>query len=97
MWDDEDPGYVEYETDPMWNCIDCGIHTGLHLEYYMVRDDVWALSGLGGHDGMLCIACLEDRIGRALTPDDFPDLPINSGGAFAFSALLLARLGRATH
>ena len=89
-WDDAEE--VDYATDPAWNCVDCGIHTGLHEEYYMVHDSVWKLSGLGDHDGMLCIACLEDRIGRDLTPDDFPVLPINSGNFF--SALLLARLGR---
>jgi hypothetical protein len=27
--------------------------------------------------GFLCIGCLEHRLGRRLTPRDFPSLPIN--------------------
>jgi hypothetical protein len=37
----------------------------------MVRGEVWAASGLGGHDGMLCLADLDNRIGRPLTLEDF--------------------------
>jgi len=51
-------------------CLGCNEDTS-GGEYYMVRDEVWAASGLGGHDGMLCLACLEMRIERPLRPDDF--------------------------
>ncbi len=44
-------------------------------EYYMVKNEIWAQYGNGG--GMLCIGCLEERMDRKLTPDDFVDVPIN--------------------
>ena len=47
-------------------------------EWYMVTDGVWAASaGPDGPARYLCIACLEERIGRALGPDDFTDAGIN--------------------
>ncbi len=39
----------------------------------------------------LCISCLEIRLNRILTPDDFTDLPINKR-SYVRSALLFARL-----
>ena len=51
--------------------------TGKEHEYYIVRDEIWARTGLKSQGGMLCIGCLEGRIGRKLSPTDFPDLPIN--------------------
>jgi hypothetical protein len=51
-------------------CIDCG-KTTLGGEYYMVSDDLWAASGIAPNGGMLCLACLERRIGRPLTIYDF--------------------------
>ena len=47
-------------------------------EVYTVFPWVWKATGLGVFDGCLCIGCLEKRIGRTLTPDDFPqDHPFN--------------------
>jgi len=51
-------------------CVDCGKDTS-GGEYYSVRNDVWAASGLAPNGGMLCLACLERRIERPLTGDDF--------------------------
>ncbi len=31
-----------------------------------------------GYSGCLCIGCLEKRIGRRLTPEDFPDHVFNT-------------------
>jgi hypothetical protein len=45
-------------------CRDCAADTFIG-EWYMVRDEVWPL---GFHDGVLCIGCLEQRIGRRLVP-----------------------------
>lgn len=56
-------------------CIDCGVDT-FPGEFYMVRDDVWPI---GYADGMLCIGCLEVRIGRQLTHDDFTEYSISEG------------------
>jgi hypothetical protein len=60
-------------------CIDCGCDTVKRRrgrnEYYMVRDDVWTSARM--QDGMLCIGCLEARLGRRLMAHDFIDAPIN--------------------
>ena len=58
-------------------CLDCHYD---YDEYYMVHDEVWKQTGLGGDDGQLCIGCLEKRIGRRLGPADFIDAPINQIG-----------------
>lgn len=61
-----------------FNCWDCNINT-LHIdEYYMVDNGLWevATEDFGG-DGMLCIGCLEARLGDKLVADDFTDAPIN--------------------
>jgi len=54
-----------------FGCVACGKDTNKSGEYYMVRDKVWAASGLGPHDGMLCLRCLERRIGREINIEDF--------------------------
>ena len=59
----------------IYNCKDCGIHTGKAEEYYMVTQPIW--NEFGVSQGMLCIGCLETRMGRQLTQDDFPDAIIN--------------------
>jgi hypothetical protein len=54
-------------------------------EYYIVTDEVWAeAGGIAGtscvHDGdlILCIGCLEARVGRTLDEADFPSFrPVN--------------------
>jgi len=51
-------------------CIDCIKDTGKIAKFYMLRDEVWALTGLGT-TGMLCIGCAEGRIGRKLVKLDF--------------------------
>ena len=56
------------------NCRDCGND---YDEYYMVHDHVWKTGGLAEDGGMLCIGCLEKRIGRRLCCDDFPDCQTN--------------------
>ena len=60
-------------------CIDCYEDTSpLGLDqYYMVNDEVWNQSGIGKEDGMLCLACLEARIGRNLEASDFTNIPMN--------------------
>jgi len=41
----------------------------------MVTDAVWAEAGAGSD--VLCVGCLEERVGRSLEPADFPPLPVN--------------------
>jgi hypothetical protein len=60
-----------------WNCTDCGIHTSRRGEVYIVRDDVWERAWRDRRrcplQEILCIGCLEKRIGRTLTKHDFDD------------------------
>lgn len=59
-------------------CVDCAVNTHHNDEYYMVHDHVWGQeAGMEPHGGMLCIGCLEARILRRLTKDDFTDAPVN--------------------
>lgn len=73
-----------------FECIDCGIDTKAVNEYYMVQDELWEAHG--PVRGMLCIGCLEARIGRQLTPADFSDCLLNTR-PFKKSLRLAQRLG----
>src|SRR5262249_17820365 len=71
-------------------CGGCGVDAGAIDEYYMVKDDLWKRAGKRRY---LCIGCLEERIGRKLTPDDFTDCPLNhEQRIFARSGRLRDRL-----
>ena len=60
-------------------CADCGTDTIVSREIYLVTPDLWAAAGVGR--GFLCVGCFEARLGRHLTPDDFPpEVPINRSG-----------------
>ena len=63
-----------FDDEVDWDCHDCGIDTQ-DSNYYMVTHDLWDTHGAG--ESMLCVACLEKRIGRALVIDDFIDCPVN--------------------
>lgn len=73
------------EDDPFWDnflCIDCKVSTLFTNEYYMVKDNLW--SAANPHEnGMLCVSCLEGRIGRELHSGDFTSAPVNSMGPFS--------------
>jgi hypothetical protein len=63
-------------------------------EYYMVHDHVWLQTGLQKNDGMLCISCLENRIGRTLNSKDFTDVVLNTSSFFPASSKLQDRRTR---
>lgn len=87
-----------------WLCNDCG--ENCILEYYMLHNSLWlkvmhvkvpSSKNLNKHEGlsairMLCIGCVEHRLGRLLTPKDFTAAPINS--TFEKSPRLWNRLGK---
>jgi hypothetical protein len=60
-------------------------------EVYTVTAELWKRTGLGPMDGCLCIACLEQRIGRRLRPKDFTEHVFNEMPA---SKRLRKRRGR---
>ena len=83
----------DYRTFMCWDCAACTLCTD---EYYMIDDELWKdatifSTDVCGTDVMLCIGCLESRIGGKLTAEDFPDLPINRG-VFPYSPRLRSRL-----
>jgi hypothetical protein len=71
-------------------CDDCGTDTlstepGVPTEYYMVHDRVWQAAGMptrppsgAAGTGLLCIGCLEHRLGRRLHRRDFTGAPISN-------------------
>lgn len=55
-------------SDIGWNCFSCGENAFDIGEDYYVHDHLWRAYGV---EGILCIGCLEFRMGRKLTPEDF--------------------------
>lgn len=72
-------------------CVDCGVNTLKINEYYMVENRLWDVYGPAR--GMLCIGCLEKRIGRKLVPSDFSRARINWSGLGKHSPRLADRIG----
>jgi hypothetical protein len=61
-------------------CADCGVCTLAIGEYYMVEDTLWEQAWAGRQrqgPELLCIGCLEARIGRSLVAGDFKRVPLN--------------------
>lgn len=90
------PNWIEEERIRRFTCLDCNIdtsRTGIG-EYYMVHDALWKLVvPLEKDHRMLCIGCLENRIGRQLNPADFSDCGLNKELSGSKSVRLLNRLG----
>lgn len=61
----------ERGTVRRFDCRDCGVNTLRSGEYYMVSNSVWAATGIAPDEGMLCLDCVERRIGRLLEYRDF--------------------------
>lgn len=61
----------------MLACQDCPIDIGFD-NYYMVHDSLWKQAHPNG-SGMLCLPCLEKRVGRRLVMSDFTNAVINRG------------------
>jgi hypothetical protein len=90
-------------------CRDCGKDTFEIHESYMLDDDVWnkAIKKEPSYFEdeyhpvtkktlrvLLCIGCVEKRIGRLLVPGDFPDFGINDHSAIHGSERIRHRLGK---
>lgn len=80
-----------------FDCMDCGVHTVKAGEYYMLTDRVWAKVH-DQYEGMLCIGCVEERLGRKLRASDFARCPLNTNVRFKqyHSTRLRSRLKGAT-
>jgi hypothetical protein len=62
---------LEIANDDGHLCCDCELDTIAHGHYYMVSAELWAESGMAPEGGMLCLDCLEGRLGRPLRREDF--------------------------
>ena len=85
------------------NCVDCGVGTNSINEWYMVRPEVWERAWAGRRKSwfgrvpgqeVLCIGCLEQRIGRTLCACDFTDVPVNDPDEYIHSERLSDRIRR---
>jgi hypothetical protein len=75
-WDEHESRDRDPEIDTTFRCVDCGKCTLSSDEYYTVDNALWGeTAGMAPDGGMLCLACLERRIGRPLTFADFTALP----------------------
>ncbi len=81
------------QPQEVFPCTDCGHDCKLMGERYMVTFEVWARAQLlGGYAYMLCVRCLELRIGRRLVAGDFIRCGLNDGPQYHRSLLLRSRL-----
>jgi hypothetical protein len=79
------------KTNP-FICQDCGLDTR-NYEYYSIKTEIW--STVTKQSGMLCISCLEKRLGRELQGEDFLECPLNVlSYSWGRSAKLIDRLKR---
>lgn len=63
------------EQKKHFECVDCNKDTMNSVDYYMVTDAVWEKHGVG--NDMLCIGCIEKRIGHKLKANDLVHCPVN--------------------
>jgi hypothetical protein len=80
-----------YITD--WRCLDCGVNTSEIDEYYMLHDPIWHQAN-PNDDGMLCIGCVESRLGRPLRATDFTPTRVNDATVHHRSSRMIDRLRR---
>jgi hypothetical protein len=77
----------------MFKCSDCGECTQCMDEYYMLKDEVWhSAITARSKPSILCIGCVESRIGKLLTKDDFAPVPLNEMPFWPRSERLKTRL-----
>lgn len=82
--------FDDWLLDEAWMCKDCGVHTGIIGHYYMIHNELWDSLNV---QGMLCIGCVENRLGRRLNKDDFTDCPLNHGTVTYMAEELRERIG----
>jgi hypothetical protein len=79
FWPDVPDEYDDEDREAL--CADCGEDTfGTDDgDWYMVRDEVWTAAGMPAESGAMYLhrRCLENRLGRRLTREDYTGAPIN--------------------
>ena len=67
-------------------CKDCGKDCGIDdKDYYMVKHEIWQRHGVG--ERMLCMDCMENRLGHKLTASDLLDCPLNTFNEYTLAIL----------
>lgn len=77
-----------------WLCAGCGVDTSQIKEHYFLNTELWLQVNNGEERGMLCIGCVEKRLGRQLNSFDFPHVHINNPRRYAMSTRLYNRIHR---
>lgn len=72
---------VAHQSGACSCCHDCGAEVlspapGVRTEWFMVTPAVWHAAGAAKR-AVLCVGCLEARLGRRLHRGDFTDCPLN--------------------
>jgi hypothetical protein len=74
--------------DAHWHCLDCSKDTDITEGFFMLRDDLWRrLVRRPYRGGMLCLDCVQRRLGRELHHGDFANVPVNQQQAGKCPAL----------
>jgi len=61
----------DHADAPPSYCGDCGANVALLGEWCMLEDAIWQHATRNTPALFLCVGCLEERLERRLTPDDF--------------------------
>lgn len=79
--------------DQPYLCDDCGEDIHELGDYCMMRTEVWhQVMPTDNGAGKLCIACIEKRLGRKLTYEDFGFVPLNFRVLFSGSNIVRDRM-----
>lgn len=69
-------------SPPLLPCADCRVDTYVIGEYYMIDHKLWRHAWRKrrrpGAKPILCIGCVERRVGRTLMASDFIEAPVNN-------------------
>jgi hypothetical protein len=76
--------FLHNQEEKRFNCVDCW----QPFPVYLVTNETWAAAGLHPHADC-CLGCLQNRLKRSLTIDDFPPCPVN---AYALTGKLAVML-----
>ena len=71
-----------------WACKDCRKDTWVDLkDYYMVTDEIWNKYGIKEKRGMLCVKCLEKRLGHKLGIKEITFCPLNLDNPYTYEII----------
>jgi hypothetical protein len=63
-------------NEDRWLCMECHKNTKNKIDYYMLNTFLWR-SIAKDIKGMLCVSCVENKIGHTITKSDLLNCPLN--------------------